>query len=452
MPDAGIEGEDLGRAAANALLPIIERIRASPASLAATTPPPPGGKPSLPPMPALPGFTPPRNWDQREVLRALSGLGKIGHDELRTLPARLGIATSLAAGALTFPGLRSTMQVGNIVHPVLQQRYRERYLPNLIVADRQVSGGAQKFNLAPLSEAATMGPPSLGALYLAWLNTRWVSSRRSDLTDMSRRVNWEIKPMLQAPLGVLQEAWYRCSYNWTAYNMAATNPALRGLLPMLDPGPPWEPSLQRMISLGAVRGVPSAAVPYSTSLLPGLLLYAVVSGPTMIDMAILAALILQLIEKEMKRRLQQVEAAVAVVLRGLAVVVEAIAAAVAEYLEAVLVAIVILGLAAALVFLAPPAVVTGLAVATAAAIVFVIERFASEPDSAGPSRQPQLGQGQVTPWSKRPTMITMDFPGVSVRMPVDEGNNFVTAVEFLLARALGAMGENLKRYHDSAMA
>lgn len=432
--DNQLSGDDLARFVADRLIAIVERVTTAPAKLAVTgLPPPSGNVPS--PVPSLPGFPPfPGRWDPPTVRRALLSLGPIGAAELSTLGPRLAVATTLAEAAVALPGVRSTLLVGSTVHPILQDRYRSSYSPpNLVVADRQATGGAQNYNRTPLAQAAATGPASLGALYLAWLNTRWMSSRRSDLTDLSRLANWEIKPLLSAPTGVLQEAWYRCAYNWVATNLEATNPALVGQFGWLLPGPPWESSLLRSIPLSPIGGAAAAAIPYTTMALPGIVLYAVVSGPTMIDIAIFVALLLRLLEDEIKRQLETAAAAVRAILTLLATVLDAISKWISENLVMIITVIVVAGLVAAAVAAGIAAAPAFLAVGTAAAVLFIIDRF-------GAGSTP--GERQS---ADAPTTITLDFAGVSVRLPTRDAGKFCLALEPIAASAFGRLAEELGR-------
>jgi hypothetical protein len=390
----------------------------------------PGRPAGLGPFPALPGYTPPPSWDERAVIRALLSLGRIGAMEVATLPGRLAVATAMSGTALALPGIRSTAWVGSRVHAELQQRYRNSYaMTNLVVTDRSVWRELPPPPYAgmPLSEAAVSGPPALGAMYLAWLSASWGSTRRADVTDLDRAANWEIKPLLQAPAGVLQEAWYRCAYNWVAENLAGSNPAWAGLFPWLVPGPTWEPSLTGPIPVPPQGGQPAVAVPFSTMALPGMILYAVVSGPTMVDLAILVALMLQLIEREVQRRLREAIAAAKAVLEALARVLEQVAQWICDNLVALVVIVALAGLAAALIMSAPawlPAAAAGLLTAAAARVIL------------GPVVQPEPGADPMT--------AAVDFGPVVVQMPPAFVPRFTTGLGVAAADGLGALGRALR--------
>jgi hypothetical protein len=223
VPDGRLNRDALARQAADVVLAIANRVARPPTSLAATAlPAPAGGAPF--PVPSavtsiLGGFTPPPNWDEREVLRALVRLGSIGALELATLPQRLAVATAMSATTSVLPGIRSRVDVGKVVHPRLEGRYRENYAPpNLVVTDRRVFGGIPPHRMPAtgrrLSETIASGHPQLVTLYLSSFDEELQrSGKRTDVTDFGRLANWEIKPVLSAPMGVIQEAWYRCAYN-----------------------------------------------------------------------------------------------------------------------------------------------------------------------------------------------------------------------------------------------
>jgi hypothetical protein len=427
-----LTGDRLARHAADRLIPILQSMTAS-AAQPAVPQLPAGTTQALAPIPSLPGFTPPRGWNQAEVIRALASLGAIGLAELATIGPRLGVATALAQAAVALPGVRSTWATGSRVHSILQDRYRAAYSPpSLVVADRQVTGGLANYNRTPLADAAVSGPPPLVALYLAWLNSRWVSSRRSDLTDLTIHANWEIKPLLGAPQGVLQEAWYRCAYNWTAHNLEASEPSLVGKFGWMLPGAPWSPSLLGSIPVGSIGGVPAVAVPYCTAALPGLVLYAVVSGPTAIDIAILVALLLRMFEDHIKKQINQVTAAVVAVLNFLASVIDAIAKWIAENLIMLVVVIVCLGLAAALVAACVPGAPACAALGAAGIIFFILNSFGSRSSSSG----------QLPP--DTPTTITLDFAGASIRLPTADAGKFCTAIEAVATSAFRRMEADLQ--------
>ncbi|RBY97468.1 hypothetical protein DQ237_00445 [Blastococcus sp. TF02-8] len=426
----GLPGDALGRWAADRLIQLLDAVGpASAMSAVAGLPGTPGRPPGLGPVPSLPGYTPPARWDERSVLRALLSLGRIGAQEVATLPARMAVATAMSGTAVALPGVRSTAWVGTRVHSELQQRYRASYATgNLVVTDRAVwrQLPPPAYSGLPLSEAAVTGPPALAAMYLAWLSASWTSTRRADVTDLDRAANWEIKPLLQAPAGVLQEAWYRCAYNWTAENLQASNPAWTGLFPWLRTGPTWEPSLLRSISVPPQGGQPAVAVPFSTAALPAMVLYAVVSGPTMVDLAVLVALMLQLIEREVKRRLEQAVAAARALLEALAGVLGEVAAWISEHLVALVVVVAVAGLAVALIVSAPawaPAVGAGLLTAAGARLIL------------GPITQPDPG----APPGSELSMTSVDFGPLSVRMPPSFVPRFTAGLEVVAGDALGAL-------------
>jgi hypothetical protein len=435
-PDGRLNGEALARQAADLVLSIANGVARPPASLAATALPPPAGSNPFPmpsPAPPLGGFTPPPSWDERTVLRALVQLAAVGAREVATLPPRLAVATAIAGTAVALPGVRSTRDVGNVVHPRLQQRYRSSYAPpNLVVTDRRVFGGIPPHRMPTtgrrLSEAIATAHPQLVTLYLSSFDQQLQRSiKRTDVTDLGRLANWEIKPVLSAPIGVMQEAWYRCAYNWMAGEFARQVPALAAELAPLSPGPPWELGLLGLIDVPPVDGQPAAAIPFSTMTLPGMVLYIVVSGPTMIELALLAALMLQLIEREAQRQLQAAAQALRAMLQALLEALEVIAKVVFELLRAVVAALVIAGLAAALILALPEAAVV---VLVGGVVLFIIEQIRQRPE--GPDT------------AAAATPITLDFPGVSVRLPAQDAGFFCAAAEFVGAGAFRALHDHVR--------
>jgi hypothetical protein len=278
-----------------------------------------------------------------------------------------------------------------------------------------------------LSEAIRTAHPQLVTLYLSSLDQELVRSiKRTDVTDFGRFANWEIKPVLSAPIGVMQEAWYRCAYNWMAGEFANQIPALAAELAPLRPGPTWELSLLGVIYVPPVEGQPAAAIPFTTMTLPGMVLYIVVSGPTMIDLAVLALLMLQLIEREAQRRLQQLEAAAKVVLQALLVQLELFMKALFDVLKVLVILIVLAGLAAALIFVEVPAVAGAVVILVVGGALYIIDKVRR----GGPE-------------GEDPTRITLDFPGVSVRLPAQDAGLFCAAAELAIADAFRALQDHI---------
>ncbi|MEU8076675.1 hypothetical protein AB0B31_14615 [Catellatospora citrea] len=437
-------GDSLARQAADQLLAVVSGMVSAPTSLAAA------GMPALSPlsgtapaakaaMSMLPTFPAPPDWSEAAVIRALLRMGKVGLMEIPLLLERLPIATAAAGSALVLPGIRSTADVGNQVHRSLQGRYRQSYAPpNLVVTDRRVFGPTMPATGRPLSEAVVGGPPQLAPMILGWLNPKFMSTRRADVTDLSRWSNWEIKPFLQAPTAVLQESWYRCSYNWVAQSLADEFPPLRGVYGWLMPGMPWEPSLLRAIPVGGT----AIAVPFTTMALPGIVLYAVVSDPRMADIAVLVALMLMLIEKELKRRLKELAEGALVLARALAEIVDSIAAFLADAIVAIVITVAIAGLIAAAVLSSPGWAVGGTMVATGAALLFVLSQF-------GPRQPPPGVDGDL---AADATPIALDFGGVSVSLPAGDVGKLMAALHPVIAAGLGTMAQSVREATDTAVA
>lgn len=427
----GTTGVALGEAVGRRLSDVLASVMRSPASLAMAGQP--GGFPPFTgPMPTVPGFPAPRGWTEKEVIRALLRLGRVGAVEAATLPARMSVATAMSGVAVAMPGVRSTARVGGTVHAELQGRYRGRYAPpDLVLTDRSVYGGPPPgYSGRPMSAALLGGPPQLAAAYLAWMRPDFLSTLRADVTNFSRCGNWEIKPLLQAPTGVLQESWYRCTYNWVAQSFTDENPALAGLLPPLLPGDAWDVSLMRAIPVRAGGGS-AYAVPFSTAALPGLVTYAVVSGPKLADIAIIIALMMQLIEREAKRQLQHALAMAKRALQALLDGLEAVAKWIAENWVVLLVIITLAGVAAVLIVMAPawaPAV--GVALATTAAA-----RVAATAGALvlGPVGNSATGHGEED-------QIPIDFGPISVIMPPSFLPKFLLALQPVFSAAADSLG------------
>jgi hypothetical protein len=108
---------------------------------------------------------------------------------------------------------------------------------------------------------------------------------------------------------------------------------------------------------------------------------------------------------------------------------EVIAKVVFEVLLVVVVALVIAGLAAALILKAP--ILAGTAVVLLASGVFyIIERMRQQPE--GPDTVATLAP------------MTLDFPGVSVRLPAEDAGFFCAAAEFVGVSAFRALHDHVR--------
>ncbi len=354
------------------------------------------------------------------VVRALQAFGSVGAKEMMTLPARLVIGQAIQAAALLTPGVRSQAGLGQKVHKRLQEEYLLHTAGLETVVDRLVFG--PKFAVYPsagksLSEAAAVsGRPVLIAMQLAWLTKTFDSYLRADVTSITLRQNWEIKPVGSTVSGILQEAWYRCSFNWVAKMLKQENPAFETDLQELEPGGSWPPPVITKIVLPAPSGAQGQLiVPFSLPLLPGLILYAGVSGPTVADATLLILYLMYQIDNKVKTRGKPI-------LDGLAHAREVIAEA-AGWVFAfviILLLVIVLVIVAIVVFnaleaasaaLVVPAgiaqgmVALGSASATASLILFVYDKLSQKED---PITGVNFGPINIAlPASKVPQFIAM---------------------------------------------
>jgi hypothetical protein len=391
---------------------------------------------SLPPPGQGPGFQPPTAWTDRELIRALMRLGRVALPDLAALPGRLALASVVAGAAVAMPGIRSTRDVGNRVHAELARRYCESYAPpNLVVAERRVYGGfPPRFTGQPLASVAGLDP-RLSVCYHAWLNPNyggklpWVSNRRPDIADLGRNAHWEVKPFLQAPIGVIQDTWYRAAYNYVADVWANESPQLQGLLGSLLPGGPWELSLCGQVDVTAELGFPAVAMPMTLPLLNGLVLYAVFSGPQMIDVAELALLLYLWLRQQIQRRQQQLEK----LARQTEEALRSMCRWVAENWQ-MLVAIVVIA------FIVTVAIVATLgsggnplpAMGAAALIIFLLNRLGRPADR---DRGPIRPEGSLT---------TINFPGVSITMYPQDIGGLLASAEAIYSASMATIARVLR--------
>jgi hypothetical protein len=299
---SGVTGDALARIAAGRFISIIN---------AATTPisvsPVPtiaAALPSFPPPFGGSGFNPPQNWTLTDVMGALFRLGSIAALDLVELPLKHQLARTITNIAAAVPGMRTApgsgaSRAGGRVHAELQQRYLGTYgKTNLAIADRRVWGGFPARYVGQRLSDVYGSNPQLSYIYTAWLDPnyggkrQWASGFRGDITDLGRMTQWEIKPFSDAQIGVLQETWYRVSYNYVADVWVREHPPLQGRLGTLQPGGMWEPSLcWPSIDVTMSMGYAALAVPITVPLFTGLVLYTVFSGPQLCDVAALTLLL-----------------------------------------------------------------------------------------------------------------------------------------------------------------
>ncbi|MBN1205945.1 MAG: hypothetical protein JXB05_13595 [Myxococcaceae bacterium] len=220
--------------------------------------------------------------------------------EAKTLPFRLGVAGTVATLELVKAGApvpRSNLMVGNYICTVLQTNYIKKLGgPDLIVAERTVYGlGLRRRPLA--RAAAEESNWDLTALRMARLSPFSGSGElRDDLIDFGRMQMWEIKPTLSAPVGVMQEFYYRHSYNiWAAFwGDVIGNPIRRS---RLMGGEDWDDFARGVLAQSTISGPSGGTIkPFCLDALPGLVLYWFIQGLTpeqvaLLQSALMAALL-----------------------------------------------------------------------------------------------------------------------------------------------------------------
>jgi hypothetical protein len=338
--------------------------------------------PSGPPTPAGAGSA--SRWDQNTVERMLRRLARRWgggsrpalrrmlaelNQELTELPVRLALATALATSEIAVRALGSTMEAGSEVHRELQQRYQRHYSRRRIVYERYVFRPGQA--RTTLSRASLDDPRSdYMALRFARISPFSLRGNvRDDLVDFTEAGIWEIKPVADAPLGVIQESYYRVTYNFATI-FFEEQLGWRARTSRLAGGRDWAdfaPHLLRPFPV-TVNGQSGVARPFCLDALPGLVLYLVVRGLSPQALAALEAAMLAIMLAFLKaqmERLGRVAEAVARIMEELQQIMTAVAKALAALIVvvAVVVALVIaaallaeaaaaaLGLAAALVIL-----------------------------------------------------------------------------------------------------
>jgi hypothetical protein len=401
---------------------VYTRARSPQASTPAATalPFPAAALPAAAIVPTLSQFSLPNSWTLNEVLRALRFL-PLASAELALLPWRFTVANALAGVAIATPGIRSTLDVGNKVHPELQRSYREHppHLDHLVVLDRQV-WQAGRYTGDRLNDVAqSSGDLELTALTLAGAKEKgdtWELRRRSDVADFGPLIprapvtwHWEIKPLLSMPEGVLQETWYRCFHNFLAQRLAASLGPSAAPARWMLPGPGWPLELLRRPIPVSVSGTAGYAVPFSVTVLPGMVGYFVVSGPRLADIAVLVTLMIRYIDREQAR----LAVAFARVIYEVAKVIVYVLAALVIFAAIAFVAYAIA------VYLAPALVAAGV-------ILLVASGAKSKPDKeSGP-------------------LITLSLPSASVSLPAADVTTFVTHVERAALAGLAAVEIELR--------
>jgi hypothetical protein len=186
---------------------------------------------------------------------------------------------------------RSTSRIGTDVHTLIRNQYVREHPGSLVVADRIVFvEGLPVGTLSPLVRRPDRLPPGFRDAYtqqqLQYLDNSLRGGQRiyqrTDITDLTEKTVYEVKPRSRAPQGVIQLWAYLAGYNWAAQWIpeGVAEPRLgRAPYPYVQGWPrnphvikdgEWTPALP----VFPVRGVPPTLVSVSTEEeLPGLLLY-----------------------------------------------------------------------------------------------------------------------------------------------------------------------------------
>lgn len=393
-----------------------------------------------------PGFPSPQKPDFRSVqsvVRAIQAFGAIGAREMMTLPARLLIGQTVEAAALLTPGVRSQAGLGQNVHKRLQDGYLLGTAGLETVVDRRVYGPG--YGVTPgagmtLSEAAARSVrPVFTAMQMAWVTRNFDSYVRADVTSITLRQNWEIKPVASTVQGILQEAWYRCSFNWVARTLKQENPAFETDLQELEPGGSWPPSAMTRIVLPAPSGGQGQLViPFTMPTLPGMVLYAGVSGPTVADAALLILYLLKQVEKQIKKRGKPI-------LDGLAHARDVIAEAAGWVFAFVIVVLVIVAavIAAIVVLKALAAAAAALLGTAAATLAEALLALGGATVAAG------LILMIVDQASNEGDPITaLDLGPISIALPASRIPRFLSVYETVLGASYAALCRQLARAQE----
>lgn len=228
--------------------------------------------------------------------------------EAAALPFRFALGTSISATELFPFTVASTAAWGREVHRVLQGRYRQGRASHTVVSERSVYAPEWPDGIG-LRDAAAATTSTFADFTVLELSRLSPFSRRGNLRDdvidlyfgVPEGLAWEIKPVRSAPIAVLQECWYRFTYNaWAIAVEEAFGRAVR--TKRLETGPGWAllapPGLLTPFRLQTGPGV--ITIPYCVDELPGLVLYTLVRLPELADLAFIIVLVRRQIEQQLR--------------------------------------------------------------------------------------------------------------------------------------------------------
>jgi len=297
--------------------------------------------------------------------------------ELISFPRRFEVATVLASSELAVPMLRSTPDIGRIVHRELQDLYISLFKSPMyrhrIVAERMVYRPGQPDTNLEIAAREEL-PTDRTLQVLVWSRLSPFSSRgqlRDDLVDLSSALDWQIKPVGSAHEGVTQETLYRMLYNFCATVLVVLGQSVK--MEHLMAGKDWNDFAAPLLK--PIGGPGWTAKPFCLDFLPGLVLYFVIRGLSPKELAALEAIIIAILLAYLKRLAEKLRplgeavARVAKAVEELIQVLERIAQAITQLLLVLLIGLAMI----VAVFLFYKALVAAAgALAAAAALILVV--------------------------------------------------------------------------------
>jgi hypothetical protein len=217
-------------------------------------------------------------------LEAIAAMREQMDHEMYDVPRRYAIAEIIRDSAKQPAFRQSTRAIGNQVHDELQKRYLRSRWHNTVVSEWWVywhaGRGPRRLTISEYSRRVLQESNGLDRTYAAVEQARLTPFRRAglnkirwDLLDMSLRQIWEIKSVASAPSAVVQETYYRlhyqrCAIPWLCFGSTETTQTI-------EPGNPDYPVHDRYSGDLLIDTMFARVLPFTTDLLPGLVLYLV---------------------------------------------------------------------------------------------------------------------------------------------------------------------------------